>query len=285
MSSPEASSFHGPIVRFDPKTGNEEGIQLDQVALGENLQRDFPEITSDDWDRVTLLYRDMKNSNWGGLTSNLELLRMSKSMRLLAKAQNLLLNLISRHPIVNLYELDRLGDKADILVQINTKSEIEGVNNDHYSEDQPVDLATTTSHELKHAADGLLYNKANAHQANKLKKWSQSTARHLGTFVAGIATTAAGFSEYFFRLAEKSNDEVLLGKPFLVMLGGMAISAAPVIAATKFKSISYKRFGIERIEPPYAGGEDAANAYSVATRANWENVVYEKSQDALTRGV
>lgn len=285
MSLPEVNFSHGPRVRFDPHTGNEDSITLDQEALGENLQRDFPEITSDDWDRVTMLYRDMGACHIGGLTANMELVRSSLSLRVMTKAGNLIQNIISKYPLVSMRKLEKMSEGAEILVQINTKSEIDTVNNIHYSADQPVDLATITSHELKHAADGLLFNKANAHQAKKFNKFTRSTARHMGAFVTGLAASAVGFSEYLLRISERSNDGVLLDKPFLIMMAGVAIAAAPIVVSSKYNTLSYKRFGIEKVELPYAGGEDAANAYSVATRANWENIVFEKSQESLTQGV
>lgn len=279
--SPEQEHF-GPAIRIDDTSA---GIEVDAVTLGENLQRDFPELTQADWDNTILRFTAGLGEGFGGLTADMMLLRSSRSLRTLGRLMHGIGHVLLDRPRMPDYDnLDRWSEGRDVLVLVNTNSEMledDGRNNPF---NQEMDRSAITAHELKHAADHLFYHKVIAPQLEGIDKQAKSTLLHIAASGGGLSGVMAGLVGMFAATGPGNenlswpwqNQEVFLGSGLTIM-GGLALAAAPVYLILKHNTLAAKKFGIEYPDmeeiSPYGHTEEHVHAYTLATRHNWEGVV------------
>src|SRR5688572_20559327 len=94
----EGQPHFGPDVYLDGQLGPQyEGTEVDVVKLGENLRRDFPDITQEEWDNSTVCLTELA-PRYGGLSIDMLALRSTRAARLSTTAINGVQKLLFNHP-------------------------------------------------------------------------------------------------------------------------------------------------------------------------------------------
>lgn len=266
----------GPIVRFDQRYPDiKEKITVNEDLILQNLEQDFPELSREDWSNVALVFTQFDDARIGGYTFNMKPLRENRSARILLGLQQRIASTMLGKPRASIAEAENVSGGCDVVVEINTKAMFTNKDgeNPYVHADGKTDLTGIAAHELKHAADQLLWNRNMSGQMKQYYKQITSFGRHLGILATGAAVSMAGTTEYLLRFINESNEAIVMGKPILLTIGGAALASLPIIASTKYKTLSDDRFGIVKIEPPYAPSEEATVAYTIATRDKWEGAL------------
>jgi len=255
-------------------------IEVRLSKFGENLSEDFPNLTQEDWDRSALLLVDGLNDRSGGAVVDLQLLRESRSERILfwlrGKAKTFLLQDPSM-PSARWFN-DRSNGK-DFLAVINVGSRVRaGERHKHYKRGQKLNLSLTIPHEVQHMADFLKNKTADPSRIDKLKRQSRATLGYLSVFAIGGLAATAGFTELLYSGYYRDISENLVVTGSGLFVGGLATSAAVAYSKLKLKGLSDERFGIDRREMTLDEMESRAELYSLETEDKWQDVVQYGAQ-------
>ena len=253
--------------------GKYKPFDVDLERFGKNLERSFPELSQDDWDRTLIRFVDDLPPNAGGYSLDLAISRGSRATRLLQRIALKSQTLFLRHPEMPSFRaLEASSGGSDVLVEINLAQEVSGSwRHQLYGEGDRIDLETVLAHEIKHSADHLLGDPPDDAEIAKNDKWAKRTLVHLGAFGLGSTGLAGGALDLLV-CTQYWNEKMAIGGGASV-LGGLMLAASPIYAAIKHHTLSAERFGFRPINYLYGWGEEPAEAYSIATHDDWQGVV------------
>lgn len=248
-------------------------VDVDLEKFGKNLERSFPELSQDDWDRTLIRFVDDLPENAGGYSLNLSVLRESRACRLAHRIFTKSLALFLRHPETHDFKtLNARSGGSDVLVEINLASELTGSwRHQFYKQDEEIDLEVILAHEVKHSVDHLLEGAPDDLEIAKNDKLAKRTLAHLGAIGVGTLGITGGTLDLLI-CTQYWNEKMAVGGSVSV-LGGLVLAASPVYAAMKHHTLSGKRVGLRSVNYLYGWGEEPAEAYSIATQSDWKGVV------------
>jgi hypothetical protein len=268
---------YGPRVWIDSGLRHEanRSVSIDTDALGENLQRDFPELTQADWDNNLVLVTDMFHKRIGGFTANVLSFRDSRSAQFIYGISRAVKTLASSiHSPVNPSAKWLLAQSKghEVLTVLNLAADLSKIHDKEgfFTADNPLNFSQVLAHEIHHATGELLSNRILREQQIEYRRHANKVARYVGAVIGGGTAAFGGF----LAAVETARDGVI--PPLTsagVMLGGVALAGAILHRGVTSDALSVEGTVLDIPDPEYGESERCANAYALASVSNWAGVV------------
>lgn len=265
---------YGPRIYVDGNLRVEHrNVTVDTEIIGNNLQYDFSELSQDDWQHNIVFVTDKLPEYYGGLTVNLLHENNFRSKRFLSSIANQVRYWFDTSGIKN-PSIEWLQAKArghEVLTVLNIAGDHSDWKGDEfYPTGNPPCVSEILAHELHHATGELQDNRISRDSLDDLRKHYNRVAMYAG---GTLLTGGIGLSS-LIALAETAN--LRLGaEPIEASAGAMVagFTAATAIVYKGLHSLSFEKSGLHWPEHLYGHGEDHAQAYALATRDRWLDVV------------
>lgn len=269
----ESPDHFGPAIYMDPAITNaRQATKIDAVQIGENLQKDFSEVSQTEWDNVRICLTDQLEPAIGGLTVNMLTLNNSLAVRAMQGAGRVLSVVFDDppDPAPKYRQLHDWAGDADILVLINLASQVRTPDTRFFPVEDPMDEGIILGHELHHAVELIYHNSVPEEQLRKRRKYMRRVAAHMGLFALGSAVALLGGADLLLAIDESQAAELAGG---VAIAGGATTAATAIYMGARYNANAMKRLGIVKPAQPYGVGEDYANAYALATAERWRGLI------------
>jgi hypothetical protein len=273
----EGQPHFGPAVYLQDDIADQyRSVEVDAVRMGENLRRDFPEISQEEWDTSVVHLTDQLPPYFGGYSANISQSRNSLSARIIqGKATRIGNFLLSQPNVEPTYkELEEMSGGRDIVVAVNLASDVDepvGKNGRFFPPDEKLDVSTILSHELQHTVGHIAANRYYAQHKDKVNRLWRRVASHVGSAATGFAAGGVGAITAVMSLSPFAETTFFAGDG--AMAAGAVLLVSPIYLAIKHNTLWPEKMGIEIPEPPYSYGEDSAHAYALAARESWRDII------------
>lgn len=268
----EPGGHFGPAVYTDGRLrAPYNNVDFDVERMGEILERDFSEVSQEEWDRARVVLTDKLSARYGGYATTLLNVRYSRAVRFASAGFSGLERMVLGHPRTSSFRQHEVwSGGADVLIVLNLASKFTSPIKGYFQTDE-LSQDVILAHELKHGVDHLIANRTYKDQMPETDQHAKKLLEYLAGMATGSALAGAGLPTYIAGLIEQSKAVTCIGAGSYA--AGISLTLPLIYKAVKEKALSAETFGVKQPEYIYGYGEDPANAYALATKSDWEGVV------------
>jgi hypothetical protein len=264
---------YGPSLYIDQSI-DEENLpeEVNLRIISENLKRDFPEITQDDWDNCVVYLTDKLHDRYGGVTINTLAFRNSVVARSLFNLYERFRKDHVETPTANWLIDHALG--REVLTVINVRPDWHTSPHGLFFDTQnPITYSGVLAHELHHATGQLQANRVLRSEIHRTKSTMNRLASGLGMAATVMTVTTGGLIAGGYNAYPPSSNE-----PFAISMaiafGGLALALGGGYNIGKLSLASDDQLGFMPAgNYEYGYGEVSADAYAFGLRDRWEGAI------------
>lgn len=262
MAMAETAEYtFGPPISVSIDIADEhKPVDVDLPRVSQNLAKDFPERSQDDWSNLMVYLCDDLPKGLAGYAGLVGHYRKSRFCRTVRRVREKL----PGYPYLPYSKVRGVTVNEDILVVVQIDPNLEG--EDPYAQyyDDP---SKALPHEIKHGADRL--------QGSLGEEDVRSHEREAKIYLARASSFTAGSVAFVSGAIEMGIKSLEIDVKLPTLLGGFALMVAALYRIDRKKATD-----ANPMLAPDPRSEQAAHAYSIGTEASWAGVIKTGEESA-----